>query len=139
MSLGQATEFGCEIRMKDDLLTMYEKSGKLVMRATHSKNCLYKIKLKVGNLFCLISKICKDSWLWHARLGHISFKTLQQLNGMALGVPEILQENKVCEACMVGKQTRKPFPNKASFRATQTLELVHGDLCGPISPAMVKR
>ena len=28
-----------------------------------------------------------------------------------------------------------PFPNTAKYRVTETLELVHGDLCGPITPA----
>ena len=30
---------------------------------------------------------------------------------------------------------RAPFPQVAKFRATARLELIHADLCGPISPA----
>jgi IS30 family transposase len=33
---------------------------------------------------------------------------------------------------MIGKQCRSPFPDEASFRANEVLELIHGDLCGPI-------
>ena len=33
------------------------------------------------------------------------------------------------------KLKRRPFPCQASYRATKQLELVHGDLCGPMSPA----
>ena len=36
---------------------------------------------------------------------------------------------------MVTKLKRWPFPRQASFRATEQLELVHGDLCGPMSLA----
>ncbi|WVZ83577.1 hypothetical protein U9M48_030709 [Paspalum notatum var. saurae] len=32
------------------------------------------------------------------------------------------------------KQRRTPFPAKAKHRAERVLELVYGDLCGPISP-----
>jgi hypothetical protein len=30
---------------------------------------------------------------------------------------------------------RLPFPQQSSFRAKERLELVHGDLCGPVTPA----
>lgn len=33
----------------------------------------------------------------------------------------------------MSKQTRRPFPSQSKFTATAPLELVHGDLCGPIS------
>jgi hypothetical protein len=33
------------------------------------------------------------------------------------------------------KQRRLPFPQQSSFRAKERLELVHGDLCGPVTPA----
>ncbi|GJU37928.1 zinc finger, CCHC-type containing protein [Tanacetum coccineum] len=34
----------------------------------------------------------------------------------------------------VGKHSRAPFPKKAKARSTSPLDLVYGDLCGPISP-----
>ena len=37
---------------------------------------------------------------------------------------------------MAGKQRRAPFPQAAKGRAQGLLDLVHGDLCGPIEPAM---
>ena len=36
---------------------------------------------------------------------------------------------------MLTKQRRLPFPQPASFRAKERLELVQGDLCGPMTPA----
>jgi hypothetical protein len=36
---------------------------------------------------------------------------------------------------LAGKQRRTPFPKKANFRVEELLELVHGDLCGPITSA----
>lgn len=36
-----------------------------------------------------------------------------------------------CTHCSEGKQTRLPF-NNVEPRATQPLELVHSDLCGPM-------
>ncbi|XP_071571460.1 uncharacterized protein [Temnothorax nylanderi] len=37
----------------------------------------------------------------------------------------------VCEKCLAGKQHRTPFPLSSS-RATERLELVHADVCGPM-------
>jgi hypothetical protein len=34
----------------------------------------------------------------------------------------------------MGKQRRTPFPHQSEYRADNVLELVHGDICGPISP-----
>nr|GEY88501.1 zinc finger, CCHC-type [Tanacetum cinerariifolium] len=42
---------------------------------------------------------------------------------------------QICDACLLGKHSRKPFPNQAKFRSKNPLDLVYGDLCGPISPA----
>ena len=36
---------------------------------------------------------------------------------------------------MAGKQRRLAFPSEAKYRAAHKLELVHGDLCGPVTPA----
>ena len=37
--------------------------------------------------------------------------------------------------CLMSKQTRHPFPHQSSFRVKQVLDLIHGDLCGPILPS----
>ncbi|KAL0335057.1 UNVERIFIED_CONTAM: Retrovirus-related Pol polyprotein from transposon TNT 1-94 [Sesamum radiatum] len=37
-----------------------------------------------------------------------------------------------CEACLQGKQHKKPFPSGTSWRAKAVLELIHTDVCGPM-------
>ncbi|CAA7039007.1 unnamed protein product [Microthlaspi erraticum] len=78
-----------------------------------------------------------DSERWHARLGHVNHETMKTMvqKKLVLGVPELKVENKVCDSCLMGKQTRQVFPQASSYRATKVLELVHGDLCGPITPS----
>ena len=56
---------------------------------------------------------------------------------MVQGLPEIREEEKLCESCLVGKQTRYVFPKATTYRASKPLELLHADLCGPISPPTV--
>lgn len=50
------------------------------------------------------------------------------------GLPAIADNKETCVSCLKGKQTRKPFPQATSYRASKPLELVHTDLCRPITP-----
>lgn len=67
---------------------------------------------------------------WHKRLGHICVDTLPKirvLSSLKKG------EKQICEVCVQGKLSRKPFPTSAS-RASKVLELVHTDLMGRFNP-----
>lgn len=137
ISLGQATEQGCDIRMRDDYLVMKDNKGRLLAKVQRGSNRLYKISLKIGKPICLHAKIEEVPWRWHARLGHISFQTMKAMSTkeMVVGLPEIKGDNQLCDSCLVGKQTRLSFPQATSYRSSQALGLLHADLCGPISPA----
>jgi len=54
---------------------------------------------------------------------------------MVRGLPHIVHVGELCDSCLAGKQRRLAFPKAAKYRAKERLELVHGDLCGPITPA----
>ena len=53
---------------------------------------------------------------------------------MVRGLPHIKHGGELCDSCLAEKQ-RLPFLKAAKYRAKDTLELIHGDLCGPITPA----
>ena len=73
-----------------------------------------------------------QTYLWHLRLGHINLKRISRLvqNG-PLGSLE-LEALPVCESCLEEKMTRQPFTTKG-YGAKEQLELVHSDLCGPMT------
>ena len=54
---------------------------------------------------------------------------------MVQGLPHIKHGGELCDNYLAGKQRRLPFPKAAKFRAKDALELVHGNLNGPITPA----
>jgi hypothetical protein len=54
---------------------------------------------------------------------------------MVWGMPHINHLEQFCDTCVLTKQQRLPLPHQVSFRAKERLELVHGNLCGPITPA----
>ncbi|GKA97839.1 retrovirus-related pol polyprotein from transposon TNT 1-94 [Tanacetum coccineum] len=51
---------------------------------------------------------------------------------MVTNPPSIISSDKVCESCVLGKQTKQVFPVGKAKRANEILELVHADLCGPM-------
>jgi hypothetical protein len=53
---------------------------------------------------------------------------------MVHGMPCVNNVEQLCDTCVVTKLKRRPFPHQASYHATEQLELVHGDLYGPVSP-----
>jgi len=136
ISLGQATESGCEIKLKDGYLTMHDQEGKLLVKAERSRNRLYKVKMGLRKEACLYLTSTSMSSLWHARMGHVSLITLKSMIDKELiqGAPSLVIESEVCGSCLLGKQTRQSFPQATVFRATKKLELIHGDLCGLITP-----
>lgn len=54
---------------------------------------------------------------------------------MVDGLPYVEHVHQLCENCITTKLNRKPFPLQAKQGAEGRLDLVHGDMCGPISPA----
>nr|GEU34582.1 zinc finger, CCHC-type [Tanacetum cinerariifolium] len=79
----------------------------------------------IGSAFMSTSKL-NDSILWHARLGHVHFKRMQDISKDGL-IPTTDMNTEKCKTCMLTKITKKPFQNVK--RVTNVLELIHSDLC----------
>lgn len=136
ISLGQLAEKGNKVILNGLYLWIYDQQKRLVMKVKKFANQLYKIILETSMSKCFMSKLEEESWRWHSRLGHVNFQamTLMSSKHMVHGIPELGQPKGVCSGCLMAKQTRRSFPSQTSFRASHPLELIHGDLCGPISP-----
>ncbi|GJS04835.1 ribonuclease H-like domain-containing protein [Tanacetum coccineum] len=84
------------------------------------QNNMYSFDLKnvvpSGDLTCLFAKATIDeSNLWHRRLGHINFKTMNKLvrGNLVRGLPSKLFENDhTCVACQKGKQHKASFSDE---------------------------
>ena len=137
ISLGQATEAGCDVRLKGECLTMHDRDGKLLVNAKRSRNRLYKVRMGIKDKTCLLTTETSESTRWHERLGHINWETIKTMvqRELVVGVPQVTGNKRVCSSCLLGKQVRKTFPQATMYRANRALELVHGDLCGPITPS----
>ncbi|GJV67068.1 ribonuclease H-like domain-containing protein [Tanacetum coccineum] len=78
------------------------------------KDNMYSVDLKnvipQGGLTCLFAKATPDeSNLWHRKLGHVNFKTMNKLvrGNLVRGLPsKLFKTNQICVACQKGKQHR---------------------------------
>ncbi|GJV63680.1 putative ribonuclease H-like domain-containing protein [Tanacetum coccineum] len=103
------------------------------------KDNMYSVDLKnvvpQGGLTCLFAKATPDeSNLWHRRLGHVNFKTMNKLvrGNLVRGLPSKLFEiNQTCVACQKGKQHRASCKTKTVSSISQPLQMLHMDLFGP--------
>nr|GEV11730.1 ribonuclease H-like domain-containing protein [Tanacetum cinerariifolium] len=84
------------------------------------ENNMYNVDLKnivpSGDLTCLFAKATLDkSNLWHKRLGHINFKTMNKLvkGNLVQGLPtKVFENDHTCVACKKGKQHRASCKTK---------------------------
>ncbi|GKC40142.1 retrovirus-related pol polyprotein from transposon TNT 1-94 [Tanacetum coccineum] len=90
---------------------------------------------------CLLSKASKTkSWLWHRRLSHLNFGSINHLarHGLVRGLPKLkFEKDHLCSACALGKSSKKPHKPKSEDTNQEKLYLLHMDLCGPMRVASV--
>ena len=72
--------------------------------------------------------------LWHRRQAHVGLKALEILPTFT-DAPKITG-NCDCDSCIKCKLARKPFTPNTTSRATEPLQLVHSDICGPMETAI---
>ena len=138
LSLSSIIEKGAavEFKSKSYKITIDDKSYTI----GHKHGKLYKLNLIPKDETYYLGKANSEesSFLFHLRYGHLGYDNFKLLNnkamvdGMKINLKEEFSRND-CEGCALGKMYRKPFPKKSQHRSTQPLELIHSDICGPMS------
>ncbi|GKB41431.1 ribonuclease H-like domain-containing protein [Tanacetum coccineum] len=98
--------------------------GRKITGKVPRKDNMYNVDLKnvipQGGITCLFVKATSDeSNLWHRRLGHVNFKTMNKLvrGNLVRGLPSKLFEiNQACVACQMGKQHKALCDNGTEFK-----------------------
>ncbi|GJV71492.1 retrovirus-related pol polyprotein from transposon TNT 1-94 [Tanacetum coccineum] len=116
----------------------YVEDGVDLLTGDRSLN-LYTITLNEiasNSSDCLLAKASSSqSWLWHQRLSHLNFVTINNLvkNNLVRGLPKMkFEKYHLCSACEQGKIHRKHHKSKMAFASNKPLYLLHMDLCGPM-------
>nr|GEW73210.1 ribonuclease H-like domain-containing protein [Tanacetum cinerariifolium] len=128
-----------------DLSTCYIRDLKGNDLLTGSRGTdMYSITLQdtsSSNLICLMAKATSSqAWLWHRRLSHLNFDTINLLskNDIAVGLPKLkFVKDHLCSSCELWKAKRKSFQSKITPSSKRRLQLLHMDLCGPMRVASI--
>jgi hypothetical protein len=93
--------------------------------------------MKVAQPCCLAARWDDVAWQWYECFRHLNFEALKWLSAkeMVRGLPCLDHVEQFCGICVLIKQRWLPFPQQSSFQAKERLELMHGDLCGPVTLA----
>ncbi|GJY68531.1 putative ribonuclease H-like domain-containing protein [Tanacetum coccineum] len=139
------TDTGCFVLSPDFKLADESQ----VLLKVPRKNNMYSVDMKnivpKESLTCLVAKATLDeSMLWHRRLGHVNFKTINKLvkeNLVRLLPSKCFENDQTCVACLKGKQYKASCKSKIQNSITQPLFMLHMDLFGPtfVSSLMNKK
>ena len=68
-----------------------------------------------------------------SQIGHLHYGALPKLQNNVTSMPDILNDHDgVCRGCVLGKNIKGSFLS-SSRRSKGILDLVHSDICGPMS------
>jgi transposase InsO family protein len=118
----------------------YNNNDEEGLALTRSHNLLY-IKLSTERLerqqhqqaFPAVIKPTMN--VWHRRLGHLGYENVKKTATMTTGMELDEREDtaEFCKPCIMSKSMRT-VSRKPQERATNTFDLIHLDVLGPITP-----
>nr|GEV03240.1 retrovirus-related Pol polyprotein from transposon TNT 1-94 [Tanacetum cinerariifolium] len=137
-SVGQFCDSNLEVAFRRNACFVRNLEGVDLLKGDHSTN-LYTINLHEmasASPICLMARASSTkSWLWHQRLSHLNFNTINDLakKDLVAGLPKFKYHKEyLCPSFEQGKSKRKSHPPKPVPNSRQRLHLLHMDLCGPM-------
>nr|GFA58698.1 retrovirus-related Pol polyprotein from transposon TNT 1-94 [Tanacetum cinerariifolium] len=142
-SIGQFCDADLEVAFRKSTCFIRDLKGNDLLTGLRRTD-LYSITLQATNspnLICLVAKATSSqAWLWHHRLSHLNFDTINLLskNDIVVGLPKVkFVKDHLCSFCELGKAKRKFFHTKLNPSSKRRLQLLHMDLCGPMRVASI--
>lgn len=136
ISVSKTIKSGCKIEFDEIGCQIINKQTGLKVADAIEINDMYKLNTIKEKVHAMPAAVADDdNFVWHQRMGHLNFKDMEKVPNCTTGVKlSPCKENITCISCIEGKQTRQPFPGEGS-RATELLEVIHSDVCGPMQTA----
>ncbi|GJV64955.1 retrovirus-related pol polyprotein from transposon TNT 1-94 [Tanacetum coccineum] len=137
-SVGQFCDSDLEVAFRKHSCFVRDINGADLLKGSRSTN-LYTISIDdmmKSSPICLLSKASKSkSWMWHCRLNHLNFGTINDLaqKDLVRGLPRLkFEKDHLCSACQLGKSKKFSHKPKSENTNMEVLHTLHMDLCGPM-------
>nr|GFC27749.1 retrovirus-related Pol polyprotein from transposon TNT 1-94 [Tanacetum cinerariifolium] len=118
-SVGQFCDADLEVSWKSTCYIRNLKGNELIT-GSHG-TYLYSITLQDTSfpnpIFLMAKATSSQAWLWHRRLSHLNFDTINLLskNDIVIGLPNLkFIKDHLCSSCELGKAKRKSFQTKTT-------------------------
>ncbi|KAJ9539161.1 hypothetical protein OSB04_031894 [Centaurea solstitialis] len=136
LSISQLCDKDHKVSFSKKSCKVKNRHKKIILRGQRSHD-VYVINMDMSTEHvCFMSRDSSEiNWLWHKRLSHLNFKTINQLSvsNLVKGLPEnSFAKEYLCATCEKGKQTRASFKSKKVSTINSPLHLLHMDLFGPV-------
>ncbi|GKB87804.1 retrovirus-related pol polyprotein from transposon TNT 1-94 [Tanacetum coccineum] len=142
-SVGQFCDRDLEVAFYSNTCYVRNLEGDDLLTSSRDSNLytIYIFEMAASSPVCLMSRATSTkSWLWHRRLSHLNFGTINQLtsNDLVDGLPKFkYTKDHLCSACEQGKSKKASLPPKLVPSTESKLKLLYMDLCGPIRVASI--
>ncbi|GJX26317.1 retrovirus-related pol polyprotein from transposon TNT 1-94 [Tanacetum coccineum] len=137
-SVRQFCDSDLEVAFRKHSCYVRDTDGVELIKGSRGSN-LYTISVEdmmKSSPICLLSKASKNkSWLWHRRLNHLNFGTINDLarKDLVRGLPRLkFEKDHLCSACQLGKSKKHTHKPKTENTNLEVLNTLHMDLCGPM-------
>ncbi|GKE23551.1 retrovirus-related pol polyprotein from transposon TNT 1-94, partial [Tanacetum coccineum] len=111
--VGQFCDSNLEVAFRKHSCYVRDTDGVELIKYSRGSN-LYIISIEYmmkSSPICLLSKASKNkSWLWHRRLNHLNFGTINDLvrKDLVRGLPRLkFEKDHLCSACQLGKSKKQ--------------------------------
>nr|GFC53984.1 retrovirus-related Pol polyprotein from transposon TNT 1-94 [Tanacetum cinerariifolium]GFC93844.1 retrovirus-related Pol polyprotein from transposon TNT 1-94 [Tanacetum cinerariifolium] len=135
-SVGQFCDVDLEVAFRKSTCFIRDLKGNDLLSGSRGTD-FYSITLQntnSPNLICLVAKATSSqAWLWHRRLSHLNFDTINLLskNDIVVGLPKLkFVKDHLCSSCELRKAKQKSFHTKLTPSSKRRLQHLHMDLCG---------
>nr|GFC16055.1 retrovirus-related Pol polyprotein from transposon TNT 1-94 [Tanacetum cinerariifolium] len=142
-SVGQFCDVDLKVAFRKSTCFIHDLKGNDLLSGSRGTD-LYSITLQNTNspnpIFLVAKATSSQAWLWHRRLSHLNFNTINLLskNDIVIGLPKVkFVKDHLCFSCELGKAKRKSFHTKLTPSSKRRLQLLHMDLCGPMRVASI--
>ncbi|GJX86323.1 retrovirus-related pol polyprotein from transposon TNT 1-94 [Tanacetum coccineum] len=136
--VGQFCDSDLEVAFRKHSCYVRDTNGVELIKGSRGSN-LYTISIEdmmKSSPICLLSKASKNkSWLWHRRLNHLNFGTINDLarKDLVRGLPRLkFEKDHFCSACQLGKSKKHTHKPKTKHTNLEVLNTLHMDLCRPM-------